>query len=360
MKFSLSILVVLALLLLWARPLKADIQEDSGAVEVSISVGGDASNDGSQSQSESHDEDEKGFYKRTLEIEGSSDEVKVHSRLRSKTDTTNVENEVEVDVEVENDRLDINLEVKIQSDNGDSKTKGNAKFRLGLFELVEYSSNDASAGYTIGAQLHQQYELGKDAWGNFDSPVKNADGTWTWSITTKDGVVSLFFKVGESSFAEGSSTVPPSAIKFDFKINNFPYKKPVGQASRLALIAKLKTQSLLVEKSKSKEDGNNGAVVLNPSDSTNVYFEWEPSVIDGSGQAVTVDVSQPKLENTDSEGSSHVVIFSFLSDNPASLLWDPVCGASGEGLDNEDSSSASHAVSASLSAIVLAALFASL
>jgi hypothetical protein len=207
-----------------------------------------------------------------------------------------------------------------------------------FLSLVEYipNANTTSPAYDFEVETVQIQEL-KD-FGKFTNPVKE-DGVYTTSLTSKDQVVTLKYKVTE---ANGKAKLSQHKLKYDFIVENFDWKKK-EEGSLLALIAEMYTPSgkgkakkklLKGKKDKSEvlemDAGMEVEAAEDGSDSDNDYnifgtYTWVSSAETKNGTVLAITATQPADQKENA--TKQKIAFSFLnSTGEEKISWDPEIG----------------------------------
>ena len=236
-----------------------------------------------------------------------------------------------------------------------------AKFRLRIRRIFSYIPRNKTGklGFQRGEDrvtkscIPGRRRDGKSAW-VFSPPTKvslapaNAsqpavDG-WKFVVTAPicvtNGSIKLTFTIAKRTWKKQSTenetlVFPNSGIQMDLAFEGFPFTTPAADIERIAMSAVFRTR----KNSKWKKDSVNVTGQTQPEQAVNInsgsaYFTWAPNAVaDGTNKINVLSSLISKVSKSDrsrddnaTNYKSQQVIFSFMSNKPKSILWDPRVG----------------------------------
>lgn len=207
----------------------------------------------------------------------------------------------------------LRVNVESQSIDKDEASKEKIKFTLAFDRLVQYTTGSS---YNGGATVGSAYVLGDKNWNDF--ACNQADGKYTCSASTSDGVFTATFEFSGTAFNSGGQSLSPEDLKISVLINNFPYS---DANARLALLVNgwAKTEYKDRDDSAAEKKVTNGGSA----------FTWVTSVsLDGTIKDDGVAVS-PVTFADDGSDKKFSIWFSFLENSPDVIDWDPTVSVNG-------------------------------
>lgn len=221
------------------------------------------------------------------------------------------------------------LKLKVQSEN--ATTESAFKMAVKLVDLVEYKDANGDGLYQAGTDpALQTLPLRGIAWSVQGPASATVGGVAVQQVTARgalpgNGSISLVFSASDSAFRAGASQVDPSAVKFDIRLDNFPWR---DNASRLAL----ETHVLQKAESevKDQEGGQGEDRVEARTGAFTGVFRWAANAtVDGQSLAVKSSVQKLANANEDEEDneSEGVEAVTLNYAHGAHIEHDPVLGA---------------------------------
>lgn len=207
-------------------------------------------------------------------------------------------------------------------------------FRARFLKVVEFdpSTTGASSPYVGGASL-STYDLTSAKVNMVELPASTVAGVALRNFQYTNGPVTITMHVAGAVATDGTQTFTPGSLKFDVRIKGFAFTKP---GSRLALLAMIDSSSKAEDRATSTEAGrgqgkNEGEVNVGGS----AFLSFVKTAQCTGGPAINV-VAAPVTsvssgedsDSTKDKGeSTNKVYFTFMSDAPADICWDPKVGA---------------------------------
>eukprot|EP01027_Heterolobosea_sp_BB2_P006226 GEZU01009440.1.p1 GENE.GEZU01009440.1~~GEZU01009440.1.p1 ORF type:complete len:337 (+),score=94.29 GEZU01009440.1:165-1175(+) len=248
-------------------------------------------------------------------------------------------------------------------------------FRAGFLRVFEYvESQNGTEGYDPSDSIASQYDffgvLKSFSWSSLRNShtVENVDGVPVHHLNS-----TIAFNNGQSSFTfyihiaedkvkdSQGRHLSPSAFKFDFKLENYPYTHPQG---RIGLLAFVDSAYISFERDADKEEEDTVGINASIQIGNDGYFGWEhSSTVDGQSVAVKstilFNVNKTIADDDDDNraGESRDVIeFSWPVTRPRTIYWDPQVGVKDE--NTSASAGASVVVAVVRTTLMVVAVFA--
>lgn len=275
--------------------------------------------------------------------------------LQCKNSASGAKDELKFELIPEDNGVDARFEFKSDTDS----IKIATKFRVKLYNIVEYIDTNGNGYFDDGDTVIQTYELspnGKDDWRSDQRTITvgSAD-CQVFQVQTLDGVFTIIGYYGPEAMTVTdlghTYNLNPGIVEFVYTIEDFPY---AALSTRLALQARFKSKSSLKEKTEDSSASKNGvSTTLEIDGSTKTIsagYEWVDSAEAGN-QTIRVLTSPLRAVNASQKESGldeneSRLYFSFDSDaQPTHIEWDPTFGAT------------SSAVICSSSLLLIAGLF---
>jgi len=196
------------------------------------------------------------------------------------------------------------VKLKVQSQNATSESE--FKLAVKLVDLVEYRDVNGDGLYTAGTDTAlQTIPLRGLTWNVQGPAAATVGGVAVQQVVTRgalpgNGSITLVFSASEAAFRDGPSQVDPSAVKFDLRFDNLPWK---DNASRLALETRVLQKSESEVKDQENGQGGEDHVEAKAGAFTGT-FRWASNVtVDGQSLAVKSSVQKLGNANEDDEDS---------------------------------------------------------
>lgn len=238
--------------------------------------------------------------------------------------------------------------VKYARGDSDSAASSYDSSRVLFHKLIEYVDTDGNGVYSGEAERVSEYRLGRDRDGSegsadwtrtYTAPATD-EGLHTLVLASGDGRMSFTVRFAGAEVTDTASgiTVPPTAIKYDIAITDYPYTNTTHGRLALATLQSSATGATVattdpttgtVDKVKTR------AVTFGTS-----LFAWADTVTVTSaagattaGVAVVVPdpvVGDESYSSLVADASRHEktfrTVFNFDAVAPAKIVWDPISG----------------------------------
>jgi hypothetical protein len=289
-------------------------------------------------------------FKRKLKFEVKDDQVKIDAKsdFKAGDKRARLKDSIDFDIKTNNgDGLKVDLQYKYENQTDGSKEKYQIKYAFKVSEIVEFEPTDISKGFQEGVDKVMQTLDLKD-WSDMQSGkevVKTVDVD-TFTTSASSGVFTSKGYISTQTLNDFDYS--SNYIKFDFDIDNFPYKGKAGTTA-LALATKIEgkfksqtKESITTPTGKKEynykiENEGQSADAVSPIG----RFSWVKTALAGNK---TVNV----ISSTKADGNGKYFWFTFdTTDQVTSIAWDPEIGVEYPG-DNG-------AATASISALALIA-----
>eukprot|EP00294_Goniomonas_avonlea_P013734 CAMPEP_0114545568 /NCGR_PEP_ID=MMETSP0114-20121206/3474_1 /TAXON_ID=31324 /ORGANISM="Goniomonas sp, Strain m" /LENGTH=348 /DNA_ID=CAMNT_0001730013 /DNA_START=26 /DNA_END=1072 /DNA_ORIENTATION=+ len=218
-----------------------------------------------------------------------------------------------------NGLLDVRFGYYAKSDDA----KEGFSYGVRVFSIIEFLESGATAGYQPAEDtLVQRWR--PTSWGNFVTSTRWAGELQIDEFTaTADNIFLVRGEVvGVPIAANGTRPgLNPNSVKFDFEVNNFPYK---NTSSSLAL------ETVIVSKTKVAQGPASKVSAITVTGEGDVVgeFTWVDHVEISGGRNASVIASQIAKDGDDTDGQMFKTYFAFnTTAHPSAILWDPSVGA---------------------------------
>lgn len=249
--------------------------------------------------------------KRKVDVKYSSNQIKIHAKSH---DFDSSKDELFFYFNADTSKFRTVFDFKSKDNSGEIKQEQN-RVTAELIRIVEFKSDGGYSGGALESSYPPGDKDGKFSW-DWDPISYSQEGfTHEFSVSTKDGVVTVFGTYVEDASA-GNTTTGPGQIKLDFSIKGYNY---LGSGSKLAFLCGVKSKSKL--QTQGIEDGSHYVRTQVDRSAAQGLFSWITTVeTDGS----TSEILATKGD-VDNEGP--LIYFTVNDDSqPAEITWDPIIG----------------------------------
>jgi len=270
-------------------------------------------------------------WKRKLDFKVDKDDVKIDAKSEfSDSKYSKLKDSIKFDVKANNgDGLKVDLDYKYDNSTDDAKNKYSIKYTFVVGSIIEFEPTDITKGFQEGVDAITQ-EIDLKDWTDMVAGSETVKGVKVDTFTTRGAKDEVFGTKGYiSTETLNDMDYSSNYIKFDFDIDNFPYK---GDAGKTALALKTKIKG----KFKSQQKTN----IVTPGGKKEISVKLENEGVDipnslapvgrfswvKTATADNVTVAVITSTKDDKKDGNREYYFTFDSFQPTTVEWDPEIG----------------------------------
>jgi hypothetical protein len=206
---------------------------------------------------------------------------------------------------------------------------------------VEFNDSNADGMYNSGEEcINGLTAIDQNGMQfRFYRPVLDVLGTTTFSGSSADGLFTVVFHLGNTTFVRNGRTVYPTSVKFDLILDFRSYSRKCASNSRFALIARAKSRERSRESDTDSSAGSRAGdhsttVSFGSAATPSGFFSWSTTVNATTATSVLPNTAvlfsglRDDASNSDlRQGeNSKIAFYSFDVVNPVRIEWDPEFG----------------------------------
>jgi hypothetical protein len=228
--------------------------------------------------------------------------------------------------------------------NGIGTVKEEHRFRVRWHQIVQYLDDSLGHnGYTTNDTVCKTYEIGSSPF-TFSTGVRTTDALGNnitqFTGSSADGILILRVTLSGNDLGSKPKEIKkdgrdiiPTSVKIDVEINgtlfNYNTTGDCGSQSYLAVVARVKSRSQLKTRDENGETVINSWAVGADAEPTG-FFSWATlAAVNGTSTNVGVlfnEVDLPSDGDTEAGETQKAASYSFNSNNPTFVAWDPEFG----------------------------------
>ncbi|MFX0019503.1 MAG: hypothetical protein ACFFBT_01195 [Promethearchaeota archaeon] len=226
------------------------------------------------------DDDFEALNLRDVDVSINSDEVKMHSLLKSGTQI----DEIELGIKYDNEG--INIEVSYESEfRSENETEFEIEFGATFRKLIEFVDLNKNGIFEPSIDVNiSELDLNSfDPAVYVEETITSQTSIHHITINSSDDVFSMHFYVSEEFFLKNDSLIIPTKPKIDIEINNFNF---LNESSKLALYISLESSMTYEEHGETEDEelgyaSNEDAVSIIQNNFTGIFSWKENASVNG-------------------------------------------------------------------------------
>jgi hypothetical protein len=226
------------------------------------------------------DDDFEALNLRDVDVSLNSNEIKMHSLLKSGTQID------EIELRVKYDSDGINIEVSYESEyRSENETEFEIEFEVTFRKLIEFVDINRNGIFEPSIDVNiSELDLNSfDPAIYVEEPITAQTSLHHITINTSDDVFSMHLYVSEEFFLKNDSLVIPTKPKIDIEINGFNF---LNTSSKLAIYLSLESSLTYEEHSETEDEelgyaSDENAVSISQDNFTGIFSWSENASVDG-------------------------------------------------------------------------------